>query len=105
MSLLERYIAVRSLWRTFGLLIAVAILASPDAPLPLLVLYGMFVVAAFLLPLRPVSDTAVLWLIGSVSILVGGWMYFWELTSPLGLAGFLVLGCFALLYPPLRSRF
>lgn len=104
MGLLERYVRVRSLWRTCGLLVAVAILASPDAPLSLLVLYGVVIIAAFGLPLWPVSNTAVLRSIGGVSILAGVWSSLWHQTSPLGLAGFLSLGGFAIGYPTLRSH-
>ncbi|PSP84542.1 hypothetical protein BRC96_05305 [Halobacteriales archaeon QS_6_64_34] len=65
------HIHVRSLWKTVVLLLAVVVLASPDAPVPLLFLYGVVVVAALLLPVRHVGRTAILRTIGGMSLLVG----------------------------------
>lgn len=93
------HVHVRSLWKTVGLLLAVFLLASPDAPVPLLFLYGVVIVVALLLPVRHVGRTAVLRTIGGMSLLVGAWV---ALGTDLTLAyalGFVLLAAVAFAIP------
>lgn len=99
MSIVPKQIDLKSLWKSIGLLVAIAIFANPDAPIPLLILYGILVVVAILFPIRAVSQKTILRLIGSVSLLVGAWVLIFMDLAVVYAVGFGALGIIALLLP------
>lgn len=100
----HQYFDRKLLLATAALLAAVVLLGNAGAPLPLLVLYAALIVVAILLPFRPVSNVLTLRAIGLTSILVGLWLYAWELGTRIELIGFVVVGAIAIVFPARRLR-
>lgn len=90
---------VKALWKTAALIIGLVILADPTAPLPLLLLYAVLVIAAVLVPVRAIPNELLISVVGITAIVTGLWLYLGETASAPQLAGFIILGTVAVLLP------
>lgn len=106
MKQIIEHVAVASTWRTIALLVAVAValLASPDAPVPLLGLYGLLVLFAVLIPVRSVSNLALIRLLGVVTVGLGVWLAVSPVGSSLASGAYVVLGLVAIAIATVVAR-
>lgn len=96
---IREHVDFRSLWKTAGLLLALALLASPDAPTPVLFVYAVIAVVAVLYPIRAVGRTTILRIVGGLAIVAGAWVGVTEDVSAAYVVAFFVLGAVAVLLP------
>ena len=104
MKKFAEYVNVKSTWRTIVLLIAIALLANPNAPLPFLGLYVGLILFAVLLPVRSISNMVLIQSLGFVTVGLGGWLSISSVGSALESGAFIVVGLIAIALPIIAER-
>lgn len=104
MKHINEYIHVRSIWRTVTLIVVLALLASPDAPIPFLALYAIVIICALLLPVRAVSNMILTRSLGVVAVGFGGWLAVSSVGSFTESGAFVAVGLVAIALPTVLRR-